>query len=215
MRQNLRSFDVDAVVFDCDGVLVDSSESVERCARRWAKHLGLDAEAVLLDIHGRTSRATAERWLPRDAVDAATVLMEAMEIDEAASVREVIGAGAILAAIPAERWAVVTSGTRPLFEARMRAAGLPLPAIAVTAEQVARSKPDPEGYARAVRLLGVDPDRVLVFEDTVAGLTAARGAHVRWTVRIGRGDVIAGEDAVIPNLALVSWTGRVELLGEA
>jgi len=215
LGQSRRAFDVDAVVFDCDGVLVDSSESVERCARRWAERLGLDAGAVLLDIHGRTSRSTAERWLPHDAVDAATALMEAMEIDEAASVREVRGAGAILAAIPADRWAVVTSGTRPLFEARMRAGGLPLPAIAVTAENVARSKPDPEGYTRAVRLLGVDPARVLVFEDTVAGLTAARGAAVRWTVRIGRGSVIAGEDAVIPNLSPVSWTGRLELAAEA
>jgi len=215
VRQSLTAFDVDAVIFDCDGVLVDSSASVEQCARRWADRLGLDAEAVLLDIHGRTSRSTAERWLPREAVDAAADLMEAMEVDEAWAVREVPGAGALLVAIPADRWAVVTSGTRPLFEARMRAAGLPPPVIAVTAEHVARSKPDPEGYARAVRLLGVDPNRVLVFEDTAAGLTAARGAAVGWTVRIGRGSVIAGEDAVIPNLSLVSWTGRVELAGEA
>ena len=207
------AFDVDAVVFDCDGVLVDSTESVERCMRDWAERFDLDGDAILLEAHGRTSRSTAERWLPPEVVDAAAALMEAIEISDAASVRELPGARALLAAIPADRWAVVTSGTRPLFEARITAAALPKPLIVMTADDVARSKPDPEGYARALRLLGADPDRALVFEDAAAGITAARAARVRWVVRIGEGGPIAGEDAVISNLGQASWTGRLELEG--
>jgi len=207
------TFDVDAIIFDCDGVLVDSAVSVERSARRWAEHFGLDADAVLADIHGRTSRATAERWLRPEAVDAAATLMEQMEVDDAAAVREVPGAGALLATIPADRWAVVTSGTQPLFRARLAAAALSAPRIAVTAEDVERSKPHPDGYARALDLLGVDPARAVVLEDAVAGIAAARAAGVRWVVRVGRGGDLSGEDAVIRDLRDASWTGRLELSG--
>jgi len=209
----MSSFEVDAIVFDCDGVLVDSNESIERSWRLWATRLGLDAAAILPGVHGRTSRAIAADRLPPDQVDAAAGLMEEVELSDVASVREVPGAGVLLAAIPADRWAVVTSGTRPLFEARLAAAGLPTPTIAVTAEDVSHSKPDPEGYARAVRLLGADPARVLVFEDTVPGMAAARAAGVRWVVRIGTGAALADEDAVIADLRQATWTGRLELAG--
>jgi sugar-phosphatase len=214
MRASDRSFDVDAIVFDCDGVLVDSTESIERSWRLWATRLGLDAGAILPSVHGRTSRAIAADWLPPDAVDAAAALMEEVELSDVASVREVPGAGALLAAIPPDRWGIVTSGTRPLFEARLAVTGLPTPAIAVTAEDVSRSKPDPEGYACAVRLLGADPARVLVFEDTVPGMAAARAAGVQWVVRIGKGAALAAEDAVIADLRQASWRGRLELAGD-
>jgi mannitol-1-/sugar-/sorbitol-6-phosphatase len=206
--------EVDAVVFDCDGVLVDSGDSVDRCYRRWVEELGLGAEALALDIHGRTSLATAQTLLPPDQAEAGAARWEQIEIDDAASVLEVPGAGALLRSIPADRWAVVTSCTQPLFAGRRAAAGLPEPAIAVTAEDVARSKPDPEGYARALRLLGVDPSRAVVLEDAVAGLLAARAAGVRWVVRVGPGERLSIEDAVIADLRGVRWTGSLELTGD-
>lgn len=205
---------VDAVVFDCDGVLVDSAESVERSWRRWAEQVGLRADAVPAEIHGRTSRATAETLLPPEMVESAAALMERIEIDDAASVRAVPGAQSLLAAVPADRWAVATSGTRPLFSARMAAAGLPVPAIAVTADDVARSKPDPAGYALALRLLGVDPGRAVVLEDAVPGILAARAAGVRWVVRVGLGARVSGEDAVIRDLRHARWTGGLQLTGD-
>ncbi len=204
----------DAVVFDCDGVLVDSAESVERSWRRWAEQVGLSVDAVPAEIHGRTSRATAEALLPPEAVASAAALMERIEMDDAASVRAVPGARVLLAAVPADRWAVVTSGTRPLFSARMAASGLPVPAIAVTADDVARSKPDPAGYALALRLLGVDPGRAVVFEDAVPGILAARAAGVRWVVRVGLGARISDEDAVIRDLRQARWTGGLQLTGD-
>ncbi len=204
----------DAVVFDCDGVLVDSAESVERSWRRWAEQVGLSFDAVPAEIHGRTSRATAEALLPPEAVASAAALMELIEIDDAASVRAVPGAQVLLASVPADRWAVVTSGTRPLFSARMAASGLPLPTIAVTADDVARSKPDPAGYARALQLLGVDPGRAVVLEDAVPGILAARAAGVRWVVRVGLGARMSGEDAVIRDLRDARWTGGLQLTGD-
>lgn len=204
----------DAVVFDCDGVLVDSAESVERSWLRWAGQVGLSVDAVPAEIHGRTSRATAEALLPPEAVSSAAALMELIEIDDAASVRAMPGAQVLLASMPADRWAVVTSGTRPLFSARMAASGLPVPTIAVTADDVARSKPDPAGYARALQLLGVDPGRAVVLEDAVPGILAARAAGVRWVVRVGLGDRISGEDVVIRDLRQARWTGGLQLTGD-
>ena len=207
------TFDVDAVVFDCDGVLVDSTESVERNWRRWAELVGLPAEAVPADVHGRSSRAAAEDLLPPEAVESAAALMEQLEIDDAGSVRAVAGARALLASVPADRWAVVTSCTRPLFSARMAASGLREPAIAVTADDVPRSKPHPDGYALALLRLGVDPARAVVLEDAVAGIEAARAAGVRWVVRVGQGVSASGADAVIADLRQARWTGRLEIAG--
>ncbi len=208
------TLDVDAIVFDCDGVLVDSTESVERSWRRWAEQVGLSFDAVPAEIHGRTSRATAEALLPPEAVASAAALMEQIEIDDAASVRAVPGARVLLASVPADRWAVVTSGTRPLFSARMAASGLPMPAIAVTADDVARSKPDPAGYARALRLLDVDPARAVVLEDAVPGIFAARAAGVRWVIRVGLGARVSGEDAAIADLRQARWTGCLQVTGD-
>src|SRR3974390_1404349 len=207
------ALDVDAVVFDCDGVLVDSTQSTDRCFRRWMEQVGLGADALVADIHGRTSRATAEALLPPESVDSAAALMERLELDDVASVREVPGARTLLTSVPADRWAVVPSGTRPLFSARMAASGLPEPAVAVTADDVRRSKPHPDGYARALSLLGVEPARAVVFEDAVPGILAARAAGVRWVVRVGQGVGVTGEDAVIPDLRQARGAGRLELAG--
>ena len=96
----------------------------------------------------------------------------------------------------------------------MAASGLPLPKIAVTADDVARSKPDPAGYARALQLLGVDPGRAVVLEDAVPGILAARAAGVQWVVRVGLGARTSGEDAVIRDLRQARWTGSLQLTGD-
>jgi sugar-phosphatase len=195
-------------------VLVESNDSVERCWRVWADRVGLGGGDFPTEIHGRTSRATAETLLPPEQVDAATELMEQLEIDDAVTVRPIPGAAALLAAIPADRWAVGTSCSRALFAARMGAAGLALPGIAVTADDVSRSKPHPDGYALALRRLGVDPAHAVVLEDAVPGIQAARAAGVRWVVRVGPGaGPLSEEDAVIPDLTGARWTGRLELSG--
>ena len=174
---------VDAVIFDCDGVLVDSAASVERSWGRWAERFGLDGATVLDALDGRTSPDIVAAWLPADLVAEGCALIEEIEIADAGSTTKIPGALELLSSIPADRWAIVTSATRPLFEARMGAAGLPCPRVVVTADDVAHGKPHGEGYQSALRQLAVDGRRAAVFEDSAMGMAAARAARVACIVR--------------------------------
>ena len=205
--------EVDAVVFDCDGVLVDSAASVERSWRRWAGHYGLDVDAVIAVAPGRPSRETAAAWVPPDRLDEASARIDAIEIEDATGTESIPGALELLASLPVDRWAIVTSAGRDLLRARIGAAGLPFPAVVVTSDDVVRGKPDPEGYALALRRLGVRGDRAVVLEDTVSGMAAARDAGVGSIVRVGTGAPIAGEVAVVADLRQVTWDGRLVIHG--
>jgi sugar-phosphatase len=168
-----------AVLFDCDGVLVDSGASVERAWRRWAVERGLDGDAIVAVAHGRRTEDTMrELGLSGDLV-AGVELLEGYEIADAPSVHAFPEAAALLAELPPGSWAVVTSGTRALATSRLTAAGLPLPAVLVTADDVRAGKPDPEGYLEAARRLGVVPADCLVVEDAPAGVQAALAAGMR------------------------------------
>jgi len=171
--------EVGAVLFDCDGVLVDSAASVERAWRRWAAEHELDADAVVAVAHGRRTQDTLlDLGLSAD-IAAEVALLEAAEIADAAGVSGYPEAAALLPTLPPETWAVVTSGTRALATSRLAAAGLPLPAVLVTADDVAAGKPDPEGYLEAARRLGRRPADCLVLEDAPAGVQAALAAGMR------------------------------------
>jgi sugar-phosphatase len=168
----------EALLFDNDGTLVSSLESVRRCWARWAREYGITAEAFeSVELHGRTAAEIAADLLPADVVPAAVARIEQLEVEDVPNggVQLLPGTQTFLAALPAERWAVVTSATRPLAEARLDAVGI-LPKTLITADDVTRGKPDPEPYLRAARELGVDPARCVVFEDAPAGLRAGRAA---------------------------------------
>jgi sugar-phosphatase len=168
----------EALLFDNDGTLVSSLESVRRCWTRWAAELGITAEDFArVELHGRTAVEIAADLLPADAVPAAVARIEALEVADVAHGGAVLlpGTKDFLDSLPADRWAVVTSATRRLAEARLAHAGI-LPKTLVVAEDVTRGKPDPEPYLLAARRLGVDPARCVVFEDAPAGLRAGRAA---------------------------------------
>ena len=174
------SFDVDAMLLDMDGTLVDSTAVVVRLWRSWASRHDVDPEAVLAVSHGRRGDDVLAEFAP-PGVDQEAELkwLAARELVERDGIVAVPGAAALLAALPPNRVAVVTSATRELTAVRMNAAGLPVPVTLVGADDVTRGKPHPEGYQRAARLLGVDPARCLVVEDAPAGLEAGRGAGAR------------------------------------
>ncbi|MFF7563566.1 HAD family hydrolase [Streptomyces pseudovenezuelae] len=168
----------EALLFDNDGTLVSSLESVHRCWTRWAEEFGLTREAFeRVELHGRPAVEIAADLLPADVVPRALARIEELEVEDVphGGVQLLPGTTAFLDSLPADRWAVVTSATRRLAEARLEAVGI-LPKTLVASDDVTRGKPDPEPYLLAARELGVDPSRCVVFEDAPAGLRAGRAA---------------------------------------
>jgi sugar-phosphatase len=163
-----------------DGTLVDSTKSVERQWRRWAPRHGLDPEPFIAAAHGRRTLDTLQELAPQFATEEEAARFDAEEAADDEGVVEVPGAAALLARLPRDRWAIVTSAQRALAAARLGTAGLPVPDVLVSGEDVRHGKPHPEGYLLAAHALGVDPGRCLVVEDTPAGIGAglAAGMHV-------------------------------------
>ena len=165
----------DAVLFDLDGVLVDSTASVTRSWGRWAAEYDVSAQA-LQENHGQPAQALVERLLGPERVAAGLARIESIEVDDAAAVEAVPGARDLFASLPEHRRAVVTSGTPPIATARLRTAGFPLPRTLVTADDVPRGKPDPAPYLLAAQRLGLPPERCLAVEDAPAGIASATAA---------------------------------------
>lgn len=196
----------DAVLFDCDGVLVDSDESVLAAWNRWAAEGRLDPHAVTSSAHGRRAADTVAAFLPPDEVAEGIARINRYELEDAVRVRAIPGARDLLMSMPEGTWAVVTSGTRALAEARLRAAGLPPPDVLVTADDVVHGKPDPEGYSTAARRLGIDPARTTVVEDAVTGMVAARAAGVRHVIGVGQRGIDGGPDVHVDDLRALAWS---------
>lgn len=198
----------EAVLFDSDGVLVDSESIILRSWRRWAHSIGVNPDAVLATIHGRRSQDTVAQFVEAPARKEALDLIDSMEIKDAASTRPIPGAAALLKSIPKDHWAVVTSASPELARARLAAARIPPPKVLVTGGDVTHGKPHPEGYLSAASGLGVDPKNCVVVEDAGPGIRAARAARVRAV--LGVGNLAAGEDEpdfVAPDLRYVRWVG--------
>lgn len=208
----------DAVLFDLDGVLVDSAEVVERTWRRWAVRHGFDPADVIRTAHGRRTIETVRLLAPHLVADEEVAALAASESSETEGLYEVPGARNLLESLPPRSWAVVTSGIRPVAELRIRHTGLPAPPVLVTADQVRHGKPHPEGFLTAAARLGVDPARCVVVEDAPPGIDAARAGGMR-VVAIASTytpEALAGADVVVPALALLrvstSSEGRLEIV---
>jgi len=168
-----------AILFDLDGVLVNSIAVVERQWRLWAIRHGLDPEHVIQVAHGHRTVETVAIVLPDGDHAAEAAAVERAEIEDISGLTAGAGAAQLIAKLPANRWGVVTSGTRALATARLRAVGLPLPMQMVPADEVSKGKPDPEPYLKGASLLGVPAKDCLVFEDAPTGVRAAKAAGMR------------------------------------
>lgn len=171
-----------AALLDMDGTLVDSTAVVERLWLAWAEPHGIDPETVLRTVHGRQGHQSMAIMLPER--DHAVNLREndvmlANEAGDVDGVIEIPGARELLNALLPYPHAIVTSANLALMTARMGAAGLTVPALHVTAEDVSASKPDPEGFLRAAKMLGIGPSECIVFEDSGAGIQAGLAAGMR------------------------------------
>jgi sugar-phosphatase len=196
-----------ALLFDCDGVLVDSDHSVLRAWSRWSEHYGLDPRVVYPQVHGRRAADTVAALLPATAVAEAVERINCYELEDARSVAAMPGAVELTAGLPPDRWAVVTSATGALATARLAAAGIARPGVLVTADDLHHGKPAPEGYLRAARELGRDPSACVVLEDAASGITAARAAGVVTVVGIGARSLESDADVVVRDLGCATYDG--------
>ncbi|MYW90030.1 HAD-IA family hydrolase [Amycolatopsis rubida] len=198
-----------AVLFDLDGVLVDSMPTIVRQLREWAAGRGLEPDQVVELSHGRGNLDLVRLVAPALDAEREARLMEAREVDDVDGITARPGARAALEALPPAAWAVVTSGNDGVARARLRVAELPVPGVLVTADDVAKSKPDPEGYLAAAARLGARPRDCVVFEDAPAGIAAARAGGIRVVGVAGTlGTAELDTEHTVPDLAsvgVVSW----------
>jgi sugar-phosphatase len=174
----MTKFPCAAILFDLDGVLVDSTGSVDRQWRAWAREQGIDEESVIAIAHGVRSIEVIRAVAPQlDAIAEARKL----ESREAADPEIAVMPGAIdlVRAIPEDQWCVVTSGTRELASARLQRAGIPRPKVMVAADDVVNGKPHPEPYLKGAELLGVNAAESLVIEDAPAGIRSAHAGGMK------------------------------------
>ncbi len=197
------------LLFDLDGVLIDSTPAVARVWQRWAVEHGFDPETVVRMAHGRPSRTTIRELLPNADIDIDIDRedreVERREMEDLDGVVLLPGARQLLNILPPERWNIATSCTRPLAEVRLRAAGLPIPKTMITSSDVRIGKPDPEPYMMAAAKLGFAASDCIVVEDAPAGVRAGKAAGARViafpTTMIRRDLEDAGADWIVQNCA--------------
>jgi mannitol-1-/sugar-/sorbitol-6-phosphatase len=198
-----------AMLFDMDGVLIDSTPAVERVWTKWAIAHGFEPKKVVRAAHGRPSLTTVHEYLPNADYLAENCQVERAEIEDLEGVVALPGAMELLTTLPRERWVIVTSCTRPLAEVRLRAAGLPRPITMVTSSDVERGKPAPDPYLKAAELLGFEARDCVVVEDAPAGVRAGKGAGARVIGLSTIADVEelreAGADWVAENCAAIRF----------
>ena len=174
-----KGFVCKAILFDLDGVLVNSAECVERTWREWSARHQLDADEVIGVAHGRRTVETVRAVAPHLDALAEVEELEAKEALTTEGVYEIEGARELIASLPRDTWAIVTSGTRVIAEFRLKYVGIPIPRVMVCADEISNGKPHPEGYLTAAARLAVQSADCVVIEDTPPGIAAAHNAQMR------------------------------------
>ena len=164
------------ILFDMDGILISSIGSVERSWTKWAHLRGVDPALARKTAHGRRAIETIAKLRPDLDSEQELKVIEDIEVADNEGLTVLPGVLDLLAALPSDRWTVVTSATERLARIRLAAGGIPVPEHLVTADQVTRGKPHPEPFLAGAALLGVAPAECVVFEDSSSGAEAGRAA---------------------------------------
>jgi sugar-phosphatase len=200
------TFRCSAILFDLDGVLMDSTPSVSRQWSLWAREHNIDPEKAIEIIHGRPTIEGVRLLAPHLDVEAEAKKIEQCEVEDEEGVVVMPGAAELLKLLPPERWCVVTSGTRRLAMSRLRAGNLPIPEVLISADDVVNGKPNPEPYLKGAALLKMNPAECMVIEDAPAGIAAAHAAGMKvvglMTTYLAA--ALQEADAIVPALADVS-----------
>jgi sugar-phosphatase len=166
----------EALLVDLDGTLVDSTAPVRRAWSAFARRHGIDPEEMVRLAQGQPSRETVARHAPPEAHAREAAAMEEAETTDTDGIQALPGAEDLLRS--ERRLAIVTSCTVALATVRLDAAGLRPPGLMITADDVENGKPHPEPFLRGAWLVGVEPARCVVLEDSPAGIAAARAAGI-------------------------------------
>jgi sugar-phosphatase len=214
----MTTFRCAAILFDLDGVLVDSTRSVERQWRIWAHEYGIDGDKLMAVGHGVRAVDVIRAVAPHLDAEAEVRKLESREAEDRDGVTVMPGAVELVRAIPEGRWGVVTSGTRHLASARLRLAGIPDPRVMVAADDVVNGKPHPEPYLKGAELLGASPAECLVIEDAPAGIQSAHagGMKVIALTSTYPSSALREADAIVPRLDRIQITtdgGRMLAVG--
>jgi sugar-phosphatase len=213
--EHARIFRVDGILFDSGGVLVDSNEAAALVWNDWARKWcpGFDFHRDIQ--HGRRLEDIVADLVDTHHIASATQALIDMEMTLATGVPSIAGAVGLLAAMPADTWAVVTSGRRPMALARLASAGLPRPGVVVAAEDVATGKPAPEPYLAGADALGLEPRHCAVFEDAPLGIRSARAAGAKVVIGVGAATIGQDVDVTITDLSGVTFDGRTLTIADS
>jgi mannitol-1-/sugar-/sorbitol-6-phosphatase len=197
------------ILFDLDGVLVDSTPAVARVWFQWALKHGFDPEDVVRRAHGRPSLTTIRELLPDADYEVEDRIVESAEIQDLDGVVPLPGTQALLQALSPGQWTIVTSCTRALAEVRIKAAGLPVPGRFITSDDIQNGKPHPEPYLKGAALLGLKAEDCVVIEDAPAGVRAGKASGARVVgllTTLPRNEVIAaGADWIVKDCSAVTF----------
>lgn len=197
----------EGLLFDCDGVLVDSDEAATQAWDSWAAVYAPGFSFARDITHGRPAGDTVAELVPARDLERATQALRQLEIDTAPVVRAIAGAVELLPRLPAGRWTIVTSAVLAVARARLAVAGLPCPGNIVTADDVRLGKPAPDPYRIGAERLGISPGRAVVFEDADAGVRSAVAAGIGFTVGVGERGLRTQADLVVADLRGIRYDG--------
>lgn len=178
-RPSLIEFNCDAILFDMDNTVLDSTICNEGIMGRWAEKHSLDRDLVIHISHGRRTTDSIREAAPHLDPEEEAKEIDAEELAAREGIVEVPGARHLLNGLKPHQWAIVTSASRALAIFRMGCAGLPIPEVLISGDDVSKGKPDPEGYLKAASRLGIPPERCIVVEDSPAGILAGQRAGMR------------------------------------
>ncbi|MFJ6429270.1 HAD-IA family hydrolase [Microbacterium maritypicum] len=208
-------FERAGVLFDCDGVLVDSVASAAPAWETWARRHAPSFDFLRDAPHGMRPSEVVAGLVGPDAAAAATAELVALEIEAAVHTRGVPGAARLVGALPRDVWAVVTSSNRAVALARLQSSHVPRPPILVAAEDVPRGKPEPDPYLLGAYRLARATEDCIVFEDSVPGIRSARAAGAGFVVGVGGGSADGDPDVVVADLRAVRWRDGVLVVDTA
>jgi len=199
-----------AILFDLDGTLIDSAARIKRLWQTWGERRGIEPESIFQVMHGRRAGEIIQMFTPHLNVQNEVRDVESDEVSDMHDVQSYVGALELLTSLSTEQWAIVTSGSRQVTEARLRHVKLPIPSVFITGENVKVGKPAPDGYLLAAERLHVQPMECVVIEDSPAGVKAgkAAGMHVMAVMSTHTRGQLQEADGIIQQLADLRFSRR-------